>query len=240
MIANITWLDLSKNLLTTLPENFGSLVKLQHLDLYSNQLKILPLSFGDLKQLKWLDLKNNPLQEDFQKVAGHCLTSKQCEDCANKVTNFMRNMKKRVVEEKNKLKLKQEANEKQEQELERQKMLKGQQINSEKKKKKKVKETVKQNGDKNKSKSCSQKVDKKARHGLLLWEYICVILFLSLVIHLGYTVLNGLKKEDTPKWIINSRKYIQREIVQAIKYIYEFEFERFYHDIKEFFTSLGG
>lgn len=38
MLTHLIKLDLSKNQLTELPENFGELVNLRHLDLYSNEV----------------------------------------------------------------------------------------------------------------------------------------------------------------------------------------------------------
>ncbi|VEN64223.1 unnamed protein product [Callosobruchus maculatus] len=110
LLTHITKLDLSKNELHSLPEDFGNLVKLRRLDLYHNQLKNLPLSFSKLKELKWLDLKDNPLEPAVAKVAGPCLNSKQCEDCARDVVNFFVKLEKQVnveLEIRNKSKQKQ-------------------------------------------------------------------------------------------------------------------------------------
>ena len=74
--------DLSKNQLSSLPDNFGYLQNLQHIDLLGNRLSILPVTFWELKKLKWLDLKDNPLKEDLKKVAGDCLDEAQCKKCA--------------------------------------------------------------------------------------------------------------------------------------------------------------
>ena len=81
-------LDLSKNELKELPENFGELSRLKHLDLYKNELQYLPLSFGKLQALKWLDLKDNPLMSLIKETAGQCLDSKQCQDCAKNIVRF--------------------------------------------------------------------------------------------------------------------------------------------------------
>lgn len=56
-LTHIVKLNLSKNLLKSLPENFGELVNLKHLDLYNNKIQTFPLSFGNLKKLEWLDVK---------------------------------------------------------------------------------------------------------------------------------------------------------------------------------------
>lgn len=58
------------------------------MDLYKNQLQHLPLSFGKLKDLKFLDLKDNPLVPAVSKIAGPCLDTKQCQNCAKDVVNF--------------------------------------------------------------------------------------------------------------------------------------------------------
>ncbi|CAH1998404.1 unnamed protein product [Acanthoscelides obtectus] len=111
LLTHITKLDLSKNELQSLPDDFGNLVKLRRLDLYHNQLKNLPLSFSKLKELKWLDLKDNSLEPAIAKVAGPCLNSKQCEDCARDVVNFFVKLEKQVnveLEIRNKSKQKQQ------------------------------------------------------------------------------------------------------------------------------------
>ena len=78
-------LDLSKNIITKLPDDMGRLVKLQHLDLLGNQLVHIPVSFCRLKNLKWLDLKDNPLDPKLKKVAGDCLNDAECKKCATQV-----------------------------------------------------------------------------------------------------------------------------------------------------------
>lgn len=98
-LTQIVKLDLSKNLLKELPEDFGEMSQLKHLDLYSNQLKHLPLSFYKLKSLRWLDLKNNPLVPAVAKVAGQCLDSTQCVQCAKDVVIFFTQMKEQIEEE---------------------------------------------------------------------------------------------------------------------------------------------
>lgn len=89
-LSHIVHLDLSKNNITSLPDSIGGLHKLQHLDLYRNSLTSLPVGFCHLKNLKWLDIKDNPLQEPHKSVAGDCLDDKQCRNCAQKVVAFMK------------------------------------------------------------------------------------------------------------------------------------------------------
>ncbi|KAK5642895.1 hypothetical protein RI129_009062 [Pyrocoelia pectoralis] len=97
----LTKLDLSKNKLTELPDNFGNLYKLKHLDLYRNQLQHLPLSFSKLKALRWLDLKDNPLVPAIGNIAGPCLETKQCQECAKSIVAFYTKLEHTVECEKN-------------------------------------------------------------------------------------------------------------------------------------------
>lgn len=92
MLTQITRLDLSKNQIKFLPDDFGALINLRHLDLYSNKLEHLPLSFGHLKKLKYLDLKGNPLTSELVKVVGPCLTNKDCVDSAKRTVIFLADM----------------------------------------------------------------------------------------------------------------------------------------------------
>lgn len=101
-LTHIVRLDLSKNQLTELPANFGNLRSLQQLDLYSNQLKIVPVSFCHLSNLRWLDLKNNPLDARLKTVAGDCLDEKQCQTCAKLVVAFMQNINEELEKEQEK------------------------------------------------------------------------------------------------------------------------------------------
>lgn len=84
-MSHITKLDLSKNQLESLPEEFGDLQKLVHLDLFGNNLTTLPLSFFRLKNLKWLDLRDNQLDPGLKEIAGECLTEAECKQCAKNV-----------------------------------------------------------------------------------------------------------------------------------------------------------
>lgn len=99
-LTQIVKLDLSKNKLKELPDNFGDLTRLKHLDLYRNQLQHLPLSFSKLKSLKWLDLKDNPLYPAIKEAAGQCLDSKQCQKCAKDIVQFYATLADKVEQEK--------------------------------------------------------------------------------------------------------------------------------------------
>ena len=79
-------MDLSKNMLTELPDGFGNLVNLLRLDLYSNKLNEMPVSCVHLKRLKWLDLKENPIQILLPNVVGDCLSAEECKRCADNVS----------------------------------------------------------------------------------------------------------------------------------------------------------
>eukprot|EP01041_Mallomonas_annulata_P006376 gene6376-12890_t len=54
-------LNLNSNVLTILPESFGSLVQLKRLDLSNNRLVELPSSIGNCKNLKYLNLHTNEI-----------------------------------------------------------------------------------------------------------------------------------------------------------------------------------
>jgi len=75
-LTHLVKIDLSRNKLTELPHNFGNLLNLQELDLDKNELKTVPLSFCRLKNLRWLDLKDNPLDAKLKTIAGDCLDEK--------------------------------------------------------------------------------------------------------------------------------------------------------------------
>lgn len=90
----MTRIDLSKNQLKFLTEDFCNLVNLRHLDLYNNQLENLPVNFGKLNKLRYLDLKGNPLQPALAKIVGPCLTTKDCLDAAKQIVPFMVDLEK--------------------------------------------------------------------------------------------------------------------------------------------------
>lgn len=97
---HFTRLDLSKNQLKFLTEDFCNLVNLKHLDLYNNQLENLPVGFGRLTKLRYLDLKGNPLQPALQKIVGPCLTTKDCLDAAKQIVPFMTDLEAELLKEK--------------------------------------------------------------------------------------------------------------------------------------------
>lgn len=86
-------LDLSKNALKELPQEFGNLNQLKELDLYCNQLSSLPLSCVNLENLIWLDLKSNPVQKLWPDVIGNCLSKAECKQCAKNVSGKLVKMK---------------------------------------------------------------------------------------------------------------------------------------------------
>jgi len=99
LLSYITKLDLSKNQLVELPENFGGFKSLKSLDLYANQLVKLPVSFAQLKNLKWLDLKDNPLCPAVKQAAGDCITPNDCAMCAKKVVALLQSMESQLQRE---------------------------------------------------------------------------------------------------------------------------------------------
>ncbi|CAF3531537.1 unnamed protein product [Rotaria sordida] len=111
-LEGIHTLDLSKNHLTKLPENFGQLKSLKQLDLFDNHIINLPLSFCELTKLEYLDLKNNPLDDDLQNQAGKCLNKKECRLCAEKVLRYIETRKTEYEKEKALQLKKKQANEK--------------------------------------------------------------------------------------------------------------------------------
>lgn len=96
-LKHLVKIDLSKNELSELPEDFGALQNLQHLDLLGNKLVMLPVSFYQLRKLKWLDLKDNLLVDDLKKVAGDCLDEDQCKKCAQRVSVTIGNVSSSVT-----------------------------------------------------------------------------------------------------------------------------------------------
>merc|ERR1719219_1128200 len=99
LLSNIVKLDLSKNQLVELPDNFGQFRNLKSLDLYANKLTRLPVSFAQLKSLKWLDLKDNNLVPALQQAAGPCITPNDCAMCAKKVVALLQSMESQLQRE---------------------------------------------------------------------------------------------------------------------------------------------
>ncbi|CAD1469402.1 unnamed protein product, partial [Heterotrigona itama] len=99
-LKQIIVLDLSRNMLTEIPANFGELKQLKHLDLYANQISRLPLSLSELKNLRWLDLKENPLTPAVASVAGSCSNLSECQACARNVVTYLSRVKLTIEEEK--------------------------------------------------------------------------------------------------------------------------------------------
>ncbi|XP_074650891.1 leucine-rich repeat-containing protein 59-like [Tubulanus polymorphus] len=89
-LTHLVKLDLSKNQLVSLPQAFGNLRNLRRVDLSGNNLVTLPVGLGHFKSLQWLDLKGNPLDERLQRVAGLCLDETQCKSCAKRMVAFMK------------------------------------------------------------------------------------------------------------------------------------------------------
>ncbi|XP_066138943.1 leucine-rich repeat-containing protein 59-like [Euwallacea fornicatus] len=182
----LTKLDLSKNALTELPEDFGNLSKLKYLDLYNNRLEHLPLSFGQLTALRFLDLKDNPLVPAIAKVAGLCIDTKGCQQCARDVTQFYMRLRQEVnaeVEMRNKERQKQlEINQKKKQEKKKLKKEKLVRV---------FKEPVLIGADVGvhkgipKQKKATSKKDKKSQsnqHPSFFWSFLCLFLVCSVTL----------------------------------------------------------
>ncbi|XP_014205804.1 leucine-rich repeat-containing protein 40-like [Copidosoma floridanum] len=67
-LADLVNCDLHDNLLESLPEEIGCLVKLRKLNLSSNKLRNLPCKFFNLTELRCLDLKSNLIKELSPKI----------------------------------------------------------------------------------------------------------------------------------------------------------------------------
>ncbi|KAL1456934.1 hypothetical protein WDU94_001619 [Cyamophila willieti] len=113
-LTHIVKLNLSKNLLKSLPDNFGELINLKHLDLYSNKIQTFPLSFGNLKKLEWLDVKGNPLIPKVAQITGPCSNKKECESAAKNTVKTYAVMLKDVENEKKALLAEQKKKDKEE------------------------------------------------------------------------------------------------------------------------------
>ena len=62
-IYNLTYLQLCRRNLKTIPKEIGNLINLKILDLSYNELRTLPIEFGDLYNLETLFIDNNLLEE---------------------------------------------------------------------------------------------------------------------------------------------------------------------------------
>lgn len=82
-------LILRQNKIKKLPENFGSLTALRQLDLSHNSIKKLPNSFADLGELEWLNLSRNPLLRDLAEVIGNCSNDAQCAAAARNAVQYV-------------------------------------------------------------------------------------------------------------------------------------------------------
>ena len=103
LLTHITKLDLSKNQLPELPENFGQFRGLKSLGLYANRIEKLPVSFAQLRSLKWLDLKDNPLCPALKQAAGDCITPNDCALCAKKVVALLQSYESQLQRERQRI-----------------------------------------------------------------------------------------------------------------------------------------
>uniref|UniRef100_A0A182NHL0 Leucine-rich repeat-containing protein 59 n=1 Tax=Anopheles dirus TaxID=7168 RepID=A0A182NHL0_9DIPT len=109
-LTQLTQLDLSKNRITAICDDFGLLTNLRRLDLYKNQLTRLPLTFGRLRNLKYLDLQENPLNPTFKKLIGTCSDTSDCLAAASRAVEFMKQVERRVLDDRTKERKVREAN----------------------------------------------------------------------------------------------------------------------------------
>ncbi|XP_037946983.1 leucine-rich repeat-containing protein 59-like [Teleopsis dalmanni] len=90
-LHNIKKLNLNHNALTSLPHNFGNLINLTSLSLYNNNLLDLPASMGNLKNLRFLDLRDNAFKYELEVIIGTCESVEECEKCAVSVVQYFHN-----------------------------------------------------------------------------------------------------------------------------------------------------
>ncbi|XP_011498579.1 PREDICTED: leucine-rich repeat-containing protein 40-like [Ceratosolen solmsi marchali] len=86
-LADIINLDIHDNLLETIPNEIGCLVKLRKLNLSTNKLRILPSKFFNLAELRCLDLKNN-LIEELSPDIGNLVMLEYLNLSSNKLTSL--------------------------------------------------------------------------------------------------------------------------------------------------------
>ncbi|KAL5270194.1 hypothetical protein ACHWQZ_G001059 [Mnemiopsis leidyi] len=158
-MGHLVKLDLSANGLSELPDNFGNLSLLQHLDLFNNNLSSLPVGFFKLKLLKWLDLKENPLEYPGNEIVGLCRNDNECKTCALQVLDFMKKENANQEKQRQKeLELKRAKKEALKKELERLEELENQEKRRIKQEEK-AKEKAKRRAEFEKKKSQEQKED---------------------------------------------------------------------------------
>jgi len=83
--TQLTYLDLSGNIITLISKEIGNLINLIELNLGSNQLKILPNEIGNLTNLKSFDLSWNHLTE-LPKEIGQLISLKELKLFFNQLT----------------------------------------------------------------------------------------------------------------------------------------------------------
>jgi len=79
-MSNLTSLDLSRNFLVRLPDDFGNMTGLTYLDLHLNKLQALPVSMRKLKSLQYLNISDNPLRTPLNDFLGIQTVQREGED----------------------------------------------------------------------------------------------------------------------------------------------------------------
>ena len=82
---HITRIIVTRNTLTSLPENIGNCKNLIHLTFYSNKIETIPNSVGKLTNLEWLSAQQNKLYELPTNLA-NCTALKQLDLGVNELT----------------------------------------------------------------------------------------------------------------------------------------------------------
>ncbi|ODN05880.1 Leucine-rich repeat-containing protein 59 [Orchesella cincta] len=102
-MEQLTKLNLAKNDLQKLPDNFGEMKQLTYLDVHANQLKTLPLSMGGMYNLSYLNISENPFRAPIS-----TLLEKQMKDNHEKdafpvlITEFLRGLQKELPHDRSK------------------------------------------------------------------------------------------------------------------------------------------